>query len=59
MAVELDAAATGFFHKNMLSCGLATTAAAFDIGNMASMESYVVDDQGIDVCGIVLGTAAV
>ncbi len=59
LAVELDANATGFFYKNMLSCGLATTAAGYDIGKMASMESYIVDDAGIDVCGIVLGTPAV
>lgn len=59
LAVELDANATGFFYKNMLSGGLATTAANYDIGNMASMESYIVDDEGIDVHGIVLGTAAV
>jgi hypothetical protein len=59
LAVELDDAATGFFNQNMLSGGLATTAANFNIGNMASMESYVVDDQGIDVHGIKLGTAAV
>lgn len=59
LAVELDAAATGFFYKNMLSGGLATTAANYDIGNMASMESYIVDDAGVDVHGIVLGAAAV
>ena len=59
LAVELDANATGFFNQNMLSCGLATTAAGYDIGNMASMESYIVDDQGIDVHGLKLGTAAV
>lgn len=59
LAVELDAAATGVFARNMLVGGLATTAANYDIGNMASMESYVADDQGIDVHGIVLGTAAV
>lgn len=58
MAVELDAAATGFFTKNMLSGGLATTAANYDIGNMSSMESYIVDDAGVDVHGIVLGAAA-
>ena len=59
MAVELDAAATGQFVGNMLIGGLATTAANFDIGNMASMESYVSDSSGVDVHGIVLGTAAV
>lgn len=59
LAVQLDAAATGEFVRNMLVGGLATTAANFDIGNMASMESYVADDQGIDVHGIPLGTAAV
>lgn len=59
LAVELDAAATGIFARNMLSGGLATTAANFDIGNMSSLESYVVDDAGVDVHGIVLGTAAV
>ena len=59
LAVELDAAATGQFVRNMLIGGLATTAANFDIGNMASMESYVADDEGIDVHGIALGTAAV
>ena len=59
MVVELDAAATGVFARNMLSGGLATTAANFDIGNMSSLESYIVDDAGVDVHGIVLGTAAV
>jgi hypothetical protein len=59
LAIELDAAATGMFVKNMLSGGLATTAANYDIGNMASLESYIVDDAGVDVHGIVLGTAAV
>lgn len=59
MAVELDAAATGMFARNMLSGGLATTAANYDIGNMASLESYIVDSLGVDVHGIVLGTAAV
>lgn len=59
LAVELDAAATGVFARNMLSGGLATTAANFDIGNMSSLESYVVDDAGVDVHGIPLGTAAV
>jgi len=59
MCVELDDAATGFFAHNMLSGGLATTAANYDIGNMASLESYIVDDAGVDVHGIVLGTAAV
>lgn len=58
MAVELDAAATGTFARNMLSGGLATTAANFDIGNMSSLESYIVDEAGIDVHGIPLGTAA-
>ena len=59
MAIELDANATGFFARNMLSGGLATTAANYDIGNMASLESYIVDDFGVDVHGIVLGAAAV
>ena len=59
MAVELDAAATGMFARNMLSGGLATTAANYDIGDMASLESYIVDSVGVDVHGIVLGTAAV
>lgn len=59
LAVQLDAAATGVFARNMLSGGLATTAANFDIGNMSSLESYVVDDAGVDVHGIPLGTAAV
>lgn len=59
MAVELDAAATGIFTRNMIVGGLATTAANFDIGNLASMGSYVADESGIDVCGIILGTAAV
>lgn len=58
LAIELDANATGMFIGNMLSGGLATTAANYDIGNMASLESYIVDDSGIDVHGIVLGTAA-
>jgi hypothetical protein len=58
LAVELDDNATGFFNQNMLSGGLATIAANFNIGNMASMESYIVDDQGIDVHGIKLGAAA-
>lgn len=59
MVVELDANATGIFAHNMLSGGLATTAANYDIGNMSSLESYIVDDAGVDVHGIVLGTAAV
>lgn len=59
MAVELDAAASGMFAKNMISGGLATTAANYDIGDMASLESYIVDTVGVDVHGIVLGTAAV
>ncbi len=59
LAVELDDAATGVFARNMLSGGLATTAANYDIGNMSSLESYIVDDAGVDVHGIVLGTAAV
>lgn len=59
MAVELDADATGVFARNMLSGGLATTAANYDIGNMSSLESYIVDDAGVDVHGIVLGAAAV
>lgn len=59
MAVSLDDNATGFFVQNMLSGGLATTAANYDIGNMASLGSLIVDDAGIDVHGIALGTAAV
>jgi len=59
LAVELDDNATGIFARNMLSGGLATTAANYDIGNLSSLESYIVDDAGVDVHGIVLGTAAV
>ena len=59
MAVELDGNATGIFAHNMIVGGLATTAANFDIGDLASMESYVADSAGVDVCGIVLGTPAV
>jgi len=59
LAVELDANATGMFANNMIVGGLATTAANYDIGNMCSMESYVADSVGVDVHGIVLGTAAV
>ena len=59
LAVELDAAATGLFARNMLVGGLATTAANFDIGDLASMESYVSDSSGVDLYGIALGTAAV
>jgi hypothetical protein len=59
LAVELDGSATGIFARNMIVGGLATTAANFDIGNLASMESYVADSAGVDVCGIVLGTPAV
>ena len=58
LAVELDGSASGWFTRNMLSGGLATTAANYDIGNLSSMESYIVDDAGVDVHGIVLGTAA-
>jgi len=58
LAVELDTNATGIFARNMLSGGLATTAANFDIGNLSSLESYIVDDFGVDVHGIVLGSAA-
>ena len=47
------------FAYNMIVGGLATTAANFDIGDMSSMESYVADSAGVDVHGIVLGTAAV
>jgi hypothetical protein len=43
----------------MIVGGLATTAANYDIGNMCSMESYVADSVGVDVHGIVIGTAAV
>ena len=59
LAVELDDNATGMFANNMIVGGLATTAANFNIGNMCSMESYVADSVGVDVHGIVLGTAAV
>lgn len=59
LAVELDAAATGWFAYNQLMSGLATTAAGFDIGNMVSAESYIADDIGIDVHTIVIGAAAV
>ena len=59
LAVNLDDAATGMFANNMLSGGLATTAANYEIGDMASLESYIVDTSGVDVHGIVLGTAAV
>jgi hypothetical protein len=58
LVIELDANATGFFARNMLSGGLATIAANFDIGNMSCLESYIVDDEGIDVHGLQLGTAA-
>ena len=58
-AVDLDANATGMFSNNMLSGGLATTAANFSIGKMGSLESYVVDSAGDSVHGIALGTAAV
>jgi hypothetical protein len=59
LVIEMDANATGIFAHNMLSGGLATTAANYDIGNMSSLESYIVDDAGVDVHGIALGTAAV
>jgi len=59
LAVELDGSATGMFAYNMIVGGLATTAANYDIGDMSSMESYVADSAGVDVHGIVLGTAAV
>lgn len=59
LAVELDDAATGMFEKNMIVGGLATTAANYNIGNMATMESYVSDTVGVDVAGIIIGTAAV
>ena len=58
MAVELDANSTGIFARNMIVGGLATTAANFDIGDLASMESYVADSAGVDVCGIILGNPA-
>jgi len=58
MVIELDAAATGVFARNMLSGGLATIAANFDIGNMSSLESYIVDDFGVDVSGVILSTPA-
>ena len=56
--VELDGSATGVFTRNMLSGGLATIAANFDIGNLSCLESYIVDDAGVDVHGIPLGAAA-
>ena len=59
MCVELDAAATGFFAYNQLVGGLATTAANYDIGNMATLESYISDSVGVDVASIIIGTAAV
>lgn len=58
LAIELDGSATGFFAHNMLVSGLATIAAGFDIGDLASMESYIADDGGVDVHGLQLGTAA-
>ena len=58
MAVELDGSSTGIFARNMIVGGLATTAANYDIGNLAAMESYVADSAGVDIYGIVLGTAA-
>ena len=58
LAVELDANATGIFARNMIVSGVATTAGSFDIGNLASMGSYVADDGGVDVHGIALGAAA-
>ena len=58
MVIELDAAATGVFARNMLSGGLATIAANFDIGNMSSLESYIVDDFGVDVSGVILSNPA-
>jgi hypothetical protein len=58
LVVELDDDATGVFVRNMLSGGQATIAANFDIGNMSCLESYIVDDAGVDVHGIPLGTAA-
>jgi len=59
LAVQLDAAATGMFEYNNIVGGLATTAANYDIGDMASMGSLVADSVGVDVHGIALGTAAV
>jgi hypothetical protein len=59
LCVQLDAAATGFFAYNQLVGGLATTAANFDIGNMATCESYISDTVGVDVATIIIGTAAV
>ena len=58
LAVELDAAATGVFARNLLSGGLATIAANFDVGNMSALESYIVDDAGVDVHGVVLPATA-
>jgi len=57
--VDLDAAATGFFAYNQLVGGLATTAANYEIGDMASLESYISDSIGVDVASIIVGTAAV
>lgn len=59
LCVELDAAATGFFAYNQLVGGLSTTAANYDIGNMATCESYISDSVGVDVATIIIGTAAV
>ena len=58
LVIELDSNATGVFIGNMLSGGLATIAANFDIGNLSCLESYIVDDAGVDVHGLQLGAAA-
>lgn len=58
MAVDMDDSATGWFTDNRISGGLATVAANIDVGNMASIENYVVDDFGVDVHGIVFPATA-
>ncbi len=58
LAVNLDDAATGMFVNNMVVGGLATTDANYQIGNMGSLASYVVDTDGVDVWGILLGRDA-
>jgi len=58
MVIDLDDDTTGFFVKNMIHGGLAGISANFDIGAMGTLESYIVDDFGVDVHGIVLGAAS-
>lgn len=58
LAVNLDDAATGMFVNNMVVGGLATTDANYQIGNMGSLASYIVDTDGVDVWGILLGRDA-